>query len=453
MATSSPTNYFEASKDSSTKFSTGGKDLSPGATAIAKESPNLSEKLKQSASGGCGTSFTTATDPKNINVKQELAGNLVKVATLNDEGDVQYKIICSDGKSITFAEDGSVIITTSKRNDDPSSGRFDVASAGSTRFKIGEALLIEVGNKNNVVSSKKGGDSTSKAMSIVVYGNIDITSHDGEINARGKNISLLADNQLTLKAGSKIEIASGEGTGGNSQESSPGGATKEAKREYGGTVELKTGDLVETVTTKRASSSVNYTLVSHDGATLSTKPLSNYGFQSPGSFTVDVTGDYHERIGGKKRTTISGNITPTSIFPLQSSAWLVDVTSKAPSVQGLIPNALTVVSKKGGVGFDVALGDIDLYTKSGYWGIGNISSYLIGIEKPMEEYPNVIPGVFLESGKGLPMDIYSAGVMTMGGKGATSINGASVNITAGGLVSLVGATIDGQGTPSGIFLN
>ena len=397
MATNSPTNYFEASKNSSAKFSTGGKDLSPGATAIAKESPNLSEKLKQSTSGGCGTSFTTATDPKNINVDQELAGNLVKVATLNDEGDVQYKIICSDGKSITLAEDGSVIITTSKRNDDASSGRFDVASAGSTRFKIGEALLIEVGNKNNVVSSKKGADSTSKAMSIVVYGNIDITSHDGEINARGKNISLLADNQLTLKAGSKIEIASGEGTGGNSKESSPDGATKEAKKEYGGTIELKTGDLVETVTTKRATSSINYTLVSHDGATLSTKPLANYGFQSPGSFTLDVTGDYHEKVGGKKRTTVSGNIIPTSLFPTQSSAWLVDITNKAPSVKGLVPNAFTLASKKGGVGFDIELGDIDLYTKSGYWGIGNTDSGTIGIDKIISTVPNAKPGAYLLS--------------------------------------------------------
>lgn len=447
MATNNPTNYFEASRGIPFASST---NLAPESVAEAK---NLSEKLKQSTTGGCGTSFTTATDPKNINVEQELAGNLVKVATLNDEGDTQYKIITSDGKSITFAEDGSIIFTTAKRNDDPSSGRFDVASAGSTRFKIGEALLIEVGNKNNVVSSKKGGDSTSKAMSIVVYGNVDITSHDGEINARAKNISLLADNQLTLKAGSKIELASGEGTGENTRETAPGGATKEAKRDYGGTIELKTGDLVETVTTKRATSSVNYTLVSHDGATLSTQPLSNYGFQSPGSFTLDVTGDYHEKVGGKKRTTIGGNITPKSLFPLQSSAWLVDVTNKSPSFRGLVPNAFTVLSKKGGVGFDIQLGDIDLYTKSGYWGIGNLTSYLVAIDKAKEEYPNIIPGVYLESGKGLPMDIYSAGLMTLGGKSTTSINGASINITAGGLISLVGGTIDGQGTPSGIFLN
>lgn len=372
MAASSGANYLS----SSVKFSE--EEVNKGNSSFAQSSvtsgtlgtevgtiggldgstDTLTKKQQQSTDGGCGTSFTTATEPKNINVQQSLAGNLSQVSTLNDDGDTQFKIISSDGKSITMAEDGSLIFTTAKREGDPLTGRFDVRSQGSTRFLIGESLLIEVENKNDVVASKDGDKKASKAFSLVVYGNVDITAHGGDINVKGKNISLNASNELTLNAGSKISMLSGKGKG-QKDSTKTSSSTQSTEAEYGGLIEMKSGDLSIDGLTVRQNSSVDYKIVSHEGANIASETLANYGIQSPGSFTIDVAGDMAEMVGGLKRTEIYGKSDPvTSILPGQVEGWLTTIGA----VKG---DAFVVDATKGGFSMTTKKGDIVIQTSAG----------------------------------------------------------------------------------------
>jgi hypothetical protein len=352
-----------------------------------------------SSNEACGKAFTDATDPKNINVKNELG--VVQVVTRNDAGDVLMKTLKPDGSSYTMSEDGSVIFTTAKRENDHNTGRFDVNSQGSIRIKTGEGLFIEINNLNNVTTGKDGDSKTAKALSIVVYGNVDITANDGELNARAKNINLTAENEFKIKAGSKIQLLSGEGTGGNKSTTTESGATQSAAKEYGGVVEIKSGDLVTDVQTRREISSVNYTLTSHEGANIATEKLSNYGFEFPGSFTIDVKGDMYEKIGGKKRTDISGISDPiTTLLPGQSSGYLCSVGALQSTGSGantVTPNAFQLTAVNGGFKFYSQKGDIDLYTLDGYWGIGNSSKGIVGVDKPIPGFSNVKPGLYVKA--------------------------------------------------------
>jgi hypothetical protein len=365
---------------------------------------DLKTKQEQSTTGGCGTSFTTATDPKDINIQQELSGNFLELSTINAEGDVQKKWIKADGSSITMAEDGSLIFTTAKRNGDPKTGRFDVAAQGKMTLKIGEAFLIEVGNKNEVLSSKEGDGKGSKAMSLVIYGNVDLTTY-GDINAKAKNITMNADNEIQFKAGSKITIASGEGTGGNEKE-----GNKEAKKEYGGVVEIKTGDLSIEALSKREQSSMDYSLIDGEQASIVTKTNGNVGIQSPGSFTLDVAGDMYEVIGGKRRTDIFANTNPiTDMFKGQSDGWLMQIgpmKASGSADETITPNALSISATVGGLSFNTLQGDIDLYSAKGYYGIGNATSAVVGVDTPVKAYPNATPGLHVFSTE-KPVKVYS----------------------------------------------
>ena len=280
---------------------------------------------------------------------------------------------------------------------------------------------------NAVASGKDGDKNKSKALSIVVYGNVDITANDGELNARAKNINLIADNEFKIKAGSKVQILSGEGTGGNTSTTTESGATQSAEKEYGGVIELKGGDLVTDVQTRREISSVNYALTSHEGANIATEILSNYGFEFPGSFTIDVKGDMYEKIGGKKRTDISGISDPiTTLLPGQSSGYLCSVgalTSTGSGANVTTPNAFQFTAVNGGFKFYSTKGDIDLYTLDGYWGMGNATKGVVGIDKPVPGVPNAKPGLYLKALKdkieinatvGPTVDIFVANVKTSG---------------------------------------
>jgi hypothetical protein len=361
---------------------------------VAGSTNQLTQKQQETTDGGCGTAFTTATEPAKINVQQSLGGHVSKVETVNQNGDTQIKIITSDGKSLTMAEDGSVIVTTAKQDGNAKSGRFDVRSQGSTRFLIGESLAIEVENKNHVNSGKDGDSNTAIAFSLKVYGNVAIECVGGELNAKAKNISLNAENEITLKAGSKVGILSGAGKGQNTPSTTSSGATKAAAVEYGGLVEIKGGDLFLDSQTIRQKSAVDYKIVSHDGAILSTEKLSNYGLRAPGSFTVEVGGDLYENISGLKRTNIGGSYNPaTSLFPSNQHAYFIDVQS---TPQGF--NAVSIqASKSGGFAFSTKQGDIDISTSDGYWGIANPKSVVAGIDKVKKEYPNAKTGTYLQS--------------------------------------------------------
>ena len=297
-------------------------------------------------------------------------------------------------------EDGSIIFTTAKREDDHNSGRFDVRAQGHARIKIGEALLIEVENKNNAISGKTGDSTTSKAFSLIVYGNIDIEARDGELNVKGKNVSINATNELTLKAGTKISLLSGEGTGGNSSVSTSS-SSQSTDPEYGGLVEIKCGDLAMDSQSIRQQSAMDYKVVSHDGATISSQPLANYGFQSPGSFTLDIAGDMYEKIGGLKRTEILNTAKGlTTLFPGQSDAYLITT----PKVDG---DSVAIVAEAGGMYFNTTKGDIALGTQAGDWivyGKGGAVAAL-GTQRKLSDGTTLNSGAYFTAGGGKEMYI------------------------------------------------
>ena len=364
-------------------------------TANALNSGSTTIPQSSGQGDGCGTSFTEATDKKNIHVKHTLGS--VEAHSRNENGDVEKVCYLPSGTSHTMAADGSHIFTTSVREGDPNTGRFDVNAQGACRIKVGESLLIEVSDKNHITAGTDGDSSTAKAMSVVVYGNIDITSMGGEINAQAKSIQLVAHDELVLKAGSKISLLSGEGKGQNQSSTTSSGATEGAKKDYGGVVEIKAGDFTTDIQTRRETSAVNYTLASHESAHIATETLANHGFQSPGSFTMDIQGDLYEKIAGKRRTDIFGTGTPiNSIFQGgQPQSWLVTVTGSAAEAGASTPNAFEVSATTGGFQFYTNEGDIDIYTKSGYWGVGNSTKVVAGVDKPVVGYPNVKKGLYL----------------------------------------------------------
>ena len=424
MATSSnPANYLDASNYySNTDFAT---------------------PKNGTTNDGCGTSFTTASDPKNINVKQELSGHLTKVCSVNDQKDTLYKLMTSDGKSFTMDEDGSIIFTTAKREDDHNSGRFDVRAQGHARLKIGEALLIEVENKNNAISGKSGDSTTAKAFSLIVYGNIDIEARDGELNVKGKNVTINATNELTLQAGSKISLLSGEGTGGNASVSTSS-SSQSADPEYGGLVEIKCGDLAMDSQSIRQQSAMDYKVVSHDGATISSQPLANYGFQSPGSFTLDIAGDMYEKIGGLKRTEILNTAKGlTTLFPGQSDAYLITT----PKVDG---DSVAIVAEAGGMYFNTTKGDIALGTQAGDWivyGKGGAVAAL-GTQRKLSDGTTLNSGAYFTAGGGKEMYI--------GGPQTKKIKmGVNSDLTKGDLASGITVSTDKIEikNTSGIYLN
>ena len=331
---------------------------------------------------------------RSTDIKQSLDGNIVEVKTHNPETkDTQYKLVKNDGTSFTLAEDGSIIFTTATKEGDPKTGRFDVRSQGSTRFKIGESLFIEVENKHSVNSGTDGDSSTAKALSIVVYGNVDIVSHAGEINAKAKNINLTADNEINLKAGSTIRLTAGEGTGQNK----PSGNT-EAEKDHGGVVEIQCGDFVNKALTNRKTTSMDYKVVEADGGTFCTDTKSNYGYVIPGTFTMDIAQDYYESVGGKKRTDIKGGGVPTlGLFKEQSDGWEINAEAGSPTGSGentVIPNAVSINSTKGGFKFESKSGDVDIYTETGYWGMGSETSVVAGLTK---QYKDLKPGAYFGS--------------------------------------------------------
>ena len=405
-ASTNPANYLDASqyfgegtdanfaqyKPKETNFGAGTYD--PATNTLVPDpgvTQTLEQKQQQSTDGGCGTSFTTATDPAKINVQQSLGGHVTQVCSVNDDGDTQLKVVTSDGKSITLAEDGSVVVTTAKREGDHLTGRFDVRSQGSTRLLVGESLLIEVENKNDVVAAKDGSTKSSKAFSLVVYGNVDITSHDGEINAKAKNINLTASNELTLNAGSKISLLSGKGKG-QKDSTTTSQSTQSTEAEYGGLVEIKGGDLSIDGLTVRQNSSVDYKVVSHEGAHIASELLSAYGIQAPGSFTIDVTGDMAEIIGGLKRTEIYGVSDPaTTILPGQTEGWMTTIGEVAG-------DAFVVDATSGGFFMHTKTGDMIMQTDSGSTLLDSKTTGGFGaIDKatPGSSNLTVTPGVFM----------------------------------------------------------
>lgn len=325
-------------------------------------------------------------------------------------GVVEYVKLMPQGSTIQMLADGTVAVTTSIQSNNPNTGRFDVNCQGSTRFKIGESLLLEIGNKNNVTSGKDGDATKNKAMSIVVHGNIDITSFGGEVNVGGKNIQFFADNEINFNA-PKISINAGEGKGQNKNGTTSTGATTQAPSDYGGVVNINAGTFTSNVGIHTEISSVKQQVTS-DHTSLIPKDGGNHGIATAGSATFNIGGDLQEIIKGNRKTNISADSDPTtSILNQQLEGWLINLQSSqsAGTTGSVVPKSsfsiqsggsgggMNFSTTSGDVNLNTNVGNVDLKTLSGFWALTNGLSTLGGFPGKTDKYPNVNQGVYLQS--------------------------------------------------------
>ena len=143
---------------------------------------------------------------------------------------------------------------------------------------------------------------------------------------------------------------------------------------------------------------MDYKIIEAEGAVLSTKKLANYGIQSPGTFTLDVVGDFNEKIGGLKRTDIfaTGNAA-TTILPGQLDGWLTNIGK----VTG---DAFVIEAAGGGIYINTQLGDIGLKTQAGGWiidspTVGGVAGVDVDKPGPDGKPLGLTPGVYLRGYK------------------------------------------------------
>jgi hypothetical protein len=372
-------------------------------------------------------------------------------------GVVEQTVTMPQGNSYCLAADGSIYMGTAKQNNDHNTGRFDINSQGSTRFKIGESLLIEVGNKNNITISQDGDATKNKAMSIIVHGNIDITSTGGEVNVGGKNIQFFADNEINFNA-PKISINAGEGKGKNQDSKTSSGATIQAPSDYGGVVNINAGTFTSNVGVHTEISSVKQQVTS-DHTSLIPTDKGNHGIATAGSATFNIGGDLQEIIKGSRKTNISANSDPTtSILNQQLEGWLINLQSSqsAGTTGSVVPKSsfsiqsggsgggMNFSTTSGDVNLNTNVGNVDLKTLSGFWALTNGLSTLGGFPGKTDKYPNVNQGVYLQSLNQAINISSNTEIKISVNDFKTNVEQATIDITAN--------QIDIQ-NPKGIYLN
>ena len=117
----------------------------------------------------------------------------------NPEGRVTF-ILCTDnGQKLDFDEKGNVFIGASKVGEDEDGGNMTLRSWGDMTLKVGGKLNIEIENFLD----------QDKPISITSYGDVNVESIDGNVALGGKNVTVSATNDLTLK-GNSIKLQAGE---------------------------------------------------------------------------------------------------------------------------------------------------------------------------------------------------------------------------------------------------
>lgn len=241
-------------------------------------------------------------------VKSEVTqgGNIVKTEGHDTQtGDSFYQIMMSSGANFTMDTNGGIYFRGTKNpSDDPEAGGFHVLADGGSQIKLGEYLVIEVGNNNKVLSGTSGAEGKEgPAFSLYINGNADIKCMNGDLKLGGKNVLIEAADSLDLK-GTDIKIHAGSGTG---EQTDP---KKAPADEQGGTLELKSGVFKQTYVSKQGIEAANYARVDGEQIIAMNDPQGNFAIESAGSMTIKVEGDMLEEIGGRKMTEVMRSLVP-----------------------------------------------------------------------------------------------------------------------------------------------
>jgi hypothetical protein len=233
-------------------------------------------------------------------------GNIVKTEGHDSQtGDSFYQVMTSSGANLTIDTNGGVYVRGTKNpSDDPEAGGFHVLADGGSQIKVGEYLVIEVGNNSKVLSGTSGSAGTEgPAFSLYINGNADIKCMNGDLKLGGKNILIEASDSLDLK-GTDIKILAGSGTGEQTKEG------QAPPNEQGGSIEMKSGVFKQTYISKQGIEAANYARVDGEQIIAMNDPQGNFAIESAGSMTIKVEGDMLEEIGGRKMTEVMRSLVP-----------------------------------------------------------------------------------------------------------------------------------------------
>lgn len=241
-------------------------------------------------------------------VKSEVSqgGNIVKTEGHDTQtGDSFYQVLTSSGAGFTIDTDGSFYVRGTKNpSDDPKTGGFHVLADGGSQIKVGEYMVIEIGNNSKALSGKKGSAGTEgPAFSLYINGNADIKCANGDLRLGGNNILIDAADSLELK-GTDIKIHAGVGSG---EKKSAGQAPPD---EQGGTIEMKSGVFKQTYVSKQGIESANYAKCDGEQLINMNEPQANFAIESAGTLSIKVEGDMLEEIGGRKMTEVMRQLVP-----------------------------------------------------------------------------------------------------------------------------------------------
>ena len=117
----------------------------------------------------------------------------------NPEGRVTFIIATDNGQKLDFDEKGNVFIGAAKVGEDEDGGNMTLRAWGDLTLKVGGKLNLEIENFLD----------QDKPISITSYGDVNVEAVDGHMALGGKNVTVTADNDLTLK-GNSIKLQAGE---------------------------------------------------------------------------------------------------------------------------------------------------------------------------------------------------------------------------------------------------
>lgn len=212
------------------------------------------------------------------------------LATYGNADDSSGFILTNGQTAFHFDSSGNMILATGK----PLGGCGGKAVITSEEFiQKTKSIAVEVtGNDDKATQTKDSkGNSTAEqipAYSLSVFGDIAIESVGGEINLKGDNVSVRANNNLLFEAGESIIFNSGKGAGNYNINA--------------GNVEINAVNFNKKIT------GGEYSLGAGEVKTEQTKPGAVTEVSTPGSFKQIVNGNYEIGVTGDLNINATGGV-------------------------------------------------------------------------------------------------------------------------------------------------
>lgn len=235
-----------------------------------------------------GTPPSSGVSPQQCNVIFKDKG--WTLATYTNEDDSSGFILSNGQTAFHFDTSGNMILATGK----PLGGCGGKAVITSEEFiQKTKSIAVEVtGNDDKATQTKdSNGNTTTEqipAYSLSVFGDIAIESIGGEINLKGDNVSIRANNNLLFEAGESITFNSGKGAGN---------------------YKINAGNVeIEAVNFNKKISGGEYSLGAGEVKTEQTKPGAITEISTPGSLKHIVNGNYELGVTGDLNVNATGAV-------------------------------------------------------------------------------------------------------------------------------------------------